>query len=629
MSHRSPIAGAKPRRPKSTAVRLQPLALVLACLPLAWSASARADINGTVFFGDSLTDSGFYKPLLPAGTGKFTTNPGPVWAENLATALGGNASPSNAGGTDYAQGGARVAGTPGVGAAPASGAQPVQTQITNYLASTGGRASGSTLYSVWAGANDVFVAINPSVTPPASAASYLATTAQQAAAEVARLTAAGARYVLVPTVPDVGATPFGASQGAAAAAQITAAVAGYNQLLYASLAGNGVSFIPVDTFTLLREVSANPAAYGFSNATGVACNPALVSSSLICTSAALVTPTAAQTYVFADGVHPTTAAHKVISDYVLGILRAPGQISLLAELPLKARAALASNIQNQLAVSAWARPQGGANAWASVSGNSVRFNLPNQAGVDGKGIEIAAGVDTRLSPGMTLGAAVGLSRQRPDLAGGGSLDMDETTFALYAGYRQGAFGLSVVGAASQLDFDTRRDIALGTVTRSASGGTTGSNVSLSVLGHYELGAGTLRHGPVAGLALQQVRVQGYAENSGGSSAMWYDRQSRASAVGSLGYQVAADLGRFQPFGRLSLEHEFKSSGRSLTAGLNSISTSGFAFDAAQPDRNWGSLTVGVGAKLTNTVAGSLALVSQFGQSGVRHYSLQAGVSMGF
>lgn len=45
--------------------------------------AAAADYSSTIFFGDSLTDSGAFQSLLPVG-GKFTTNPGPVWAETVA-----------------------------------------------------------------------------------------------------------------------------------------------------------------------------------------------------------------------------------------------------------------------------------------------------------------------------------------------------------------------------------------------------------------------------------------------------------------------------------------------------------------------------------------------------------------
>ncbi|WP_293648155.1 hypothetical protein [Thiolapillus sp.] len=73
------------------------------------------EFTDTVFFGDSLTDSGAFKGNPDArGDGKFTTSPAKVWAEHLADffsteALANNPdNPGNtdAGGTNYSQGGA-------------------------------------------------------------------------------------------------------------------------------------------------------------------------------------------------------------------------------------------------------------------------------------------------------------------------------------------------------------------------------------------------------------------------------------------------------------------------------------------------------------------------------------------
>ena len=73
--------------------RLLAAALAFAALP-----AAAQTYSQTVFFGDSLTDSGFYRPFLiqapvrrPRSSGRFTTNPGLVWAEYLADFYGTNA----------------------------------------------------------------------------------------------------------------------------------------------------------------------------------------------------------------------------------------------------------------------------------------------------------------------------------------------------------------------------------------------------------------------------------------------------------------------------------------------------------------------------------------------------------
>ena len=81
---------------------------------------------------------------------------------------------------------------------------------------------------------------------------------------VGALKRAGAQYVLVPNLPDVGITPQFRGPNAAAA---TALSAGYNKALYGGLKRAGIEFIPLDTFSILREVTANPGMYGFTNVT--------------------------------------------------------------------------------------------------------------------------------------------------------------------------------------------------------------------------------------------------------------------------------------------------------------------------------------------------------------------------
>ena len=74
------------------------VALITATAAVAAPALAAGPYSQTVFFGDSLTDSGFFRPLLPASvrpvTGQFTTNPGLVWSQYLADFYGTGAVPN-------------------------------------------------------------------------------------------------------------------------------------------------------------------------------------------------------------------------------------------------------------------------------------------------------------------------------------------------------------------------------------------------------------------------------------------------------------------------------------------------------------------------------------------------------
>jgi len=606
-----------------------------------FSVAAAADFSDTVFFGDSLSDTGSFAPFLPPGSGRFTTNPGPVWTENLAAELGTGAAPATFGGTNFAQGGARVTLQPGVPDTNplTAAAVPVRDQVSAFLAGTGS-ADPDALYSVWAGANDLFRAIDPTKPEAADPAGYIAATATQLVGEIARLKAAGARYILVATLPDIGATPFGASVGPANAAGITALAGAFNQTLFGTLAAGGstvipalqislqgIEVIPLDTFTLLREVGADPAAYGFANAVAPACG---ATASLVCSAADFVVPGAEQSFLFADGVHPTTAGHRIISDYALGVLSAPHAISLLAESPLHSRAALFATIQDQTMLGARA-PHAGPKVWARAGGGQLRFSSGAASpGASGDPYDFALGVDWRMSSNVVVGAALGLATLDADFSRKrGGYEQDEQTLALYAGYRNGGAHAMLVGAAGDLDYDIKRVVTLGSHRRAMNGSTSGSSVSLGVLAGYDFAAGALMHGPIASLHFQRVRVDGFAERGLASTAMIFRSQERESQIGSVGYQAAYDLGRYLPYARVTLDHDFEDADRDVRARLASLPANSFGLPAFEAGRTYGTATLGVGARFSPALAGNVALTARVDQDDVRAYALRVGLSVGF
>ena len=194
-----------------------------AALALATAPAFAQTYSQTIFFGDSLTDSGHFRPVLiqvagpqAAILGRFTTNPGLVWSEQLADFYAAAAVSANQGGSNYAVGGART----GTDTASPLGPVPsVQTQVASYLAATGGQADADALYAVWGGANDVFAAVGTA----GAGGDPVPVIGQAVAAQVGAigtLQAAGARYVLVPTVPDIGLTPGFRAQGPTAQAGV-------------------------------------------------------------------------------------------------------------------------------------------------------------------------------------------------------------------------------------------------------------------------------------------------------------------------------------------------------------------------------------------------------------------------
>src|SRR5690606_35351856 len=197
-------------------------ALALAALPAAVQATD-SPFTQTVFFGDSLTDAGYFRPVLiqmvgPNGAiiGQFTNNPGYVWSQYLADYYGSNAAPAwtgnmtatptQAGGNNGAVGGARV-GTSTVGGLGYTPSLVAQYQA--YLAS-GHAVDPGALYTVWGGANDMFAV----QADPSQAQAIIGGAVAAQVGLVGALTQAGAQYILVPTLPDLGLTPASRAGGA-------------------------------------------------------------------------------------------------------------------------------------------------------------------------------------------------------------------------------------------------------------------------------------------------------------------------------------------------------------------------------------------------------------------------------
>ena len=246
----------------TTKKRILP-ALVTSLFAAFGAAQAQAaNFNNVVVFGDSLSDAGTYRGFLAslglpaAQMGRFTTNPDPIWAELVSQFYGIQAKPSNAGGSDYAQGGARVALTPGI-TPPGQPERPVSTQITEYLSSHNNAADPNALYTVWAGANDFFVnfaALQAGAITPTQFQNNVIGAATAEVQQVGRLYQAGARNVMVFLGFDGALTPSLAAADPATRAAVTQLTVGYNTTLLTGLASSGLRAIPVDLFSLFNEI---------------------------------------------------------------------------------------------------------------------------------------------------------------------------------------------------------------------------------------------------------------------------------------------------------------------------------------------------------------------------------------
>jgi outer membrane lipase/esterase len=354
------------------------LAAVLGGIALAVATGAQAALFSNLFiFGDSLSDAGnnsivfdsLPSGLLPTPVPPDRRTPVPVpneftgfslvptypyptrtftpavlfdrytngfnWAELFAAHFGLTALPSLfpgipgvlPPGTNFAFAGARTG--PGGSGFPFS----LTDQVAFFQAGLGGSPPPSTaLYVVAGGGNnardtldEVIAAVLGGMTPAEIDALIDAAASSYADDIAGILTQLAGLNVVVWNTPDAGKAPAvlaGASLldpffigvlGSTFPEEATEIAERMNEALMAELAGLGGVRV-FDLFDLVNDIVADPAAFGLANAT------------LPCAALPVCDPSQ---LLFWDGIHPTSAGHRIIADAMIAFVPEPSSIALL------------------------------------------------------------------------------------------------------------------------------------------------------------------------------------------------------------------------------------------------------------------------------------------------------------
>ncbi|HEY9134144.1 MAG TPA: autotransporter domain-containing protein [Dyella sp.] len=611
------------------------LACAISAALLFSSAASAAQFDQVVVFGDSLSDAGNISLTMSPDTNppqRFTTNPGLTAAEVLAAKLGMPIQPSLLGGTDFAFGGAGLNNN----ALPGSTIPTMPEQVQMYLTAIGGKANPHALYQVWGGANDIFYLQENSADPNAIAAGTVAAATTEVKL-LGALRAAGAKYVVVYNLPDLGKTPDSIAEGPIAQAGGTQLALAFNGVLNAGIAqlsNDGLNIIPVNTFALLREVTANPAAYGFTNVTDAACGADAMA--VMCGPAGSDMPFtypqgADQTYLFADGVHPSTATNAMLGQYVASLIRAPGQMSLLAEAPLAANQAQNRAVRNQmLADEAGADTRFFANADYSHQRFNAQDLTPRTAS---NNVDLTVGADAKVSDNISLGVAVGIGQHNGSFAGGGGYtlrDLGGMGYATY--YASGTYVGGYVNFAQSNFSDIDRRIQLGPNVRSETGRDDGSRAGGGLTGGYWFNFTSLRTGPFANIDWQKIKLDSFIENGQDSTAMTFGSQRRTSLISTLGWRLqghwTAGKITWSPYAEMAWNHDSKANPRMVTAGVVSMPGT-FSMVGYAPDRNWGSADIGLSAEFSKRLSAWIGYSGRFKDDSQRYNSANLGMRYAF
>ena len=301
--------------------------LLLAILSLAATISATTlPVTQLVVFGDSLSDNGNAAIALGGSLpgnyapnaftdGPTTTPPtsGPfgLWIDQFAAKLGvADPQPFLAGGTNFAVASALTGHNPTF-TFPPTVVPFTSDQVALYL--LGHTPSSGTLFTFWAGANDIDSGGNPIAA------------ADNIEANIKALAAAGASNFVWLNLPPLGSTPNGLSSGQSAL--LNAAAGAFDvewSVDISALRALGIDVTGVNVAALFAQISSNPSGSGFTDIN----DPAWCGLGGLATCAT----NNPNHFLYWDGEHPTTAADSLVATLAFNDVTAtpePGTLSLL------------------------------------------------------------------------------------------------------------------------------------------------------------------------------------------------------------------------------------------------------------------------------------------------------------
>jgi len=298
--------------------------IVITCaLAFGSLAQAQGCNNRFVVFGDSLSDPGNdyvlfgqtvkapFTPIppWPYSIGGHHFSNGMTWAEQLANAMGspnsGAPATLNPLFTNYAFGGAR---------ARPNGPEPeidLTTQVSLFT-SNFNQACPNATYILWIGGFDLLDALQTLAVDPSGTAAILIISGavESIANHIGLLASLGAHEFVVFDAPDVSKAPLVLAQPPQVQAAAAFLSGQFNLALgnaIQQLQALGLNITRFDPNPLIGAVQEDPAAFGLVNATTPCLTFGVIPHALC---------QAPPHYFFWDGIHPTTAGHKILANTV-------------------------------------------------------------------------------------------------------------------------------------------------------------------------------------------------------------------------------------------------------------------------------------------------------------------------
>ncbi len=594
-------------------------------------------------FGDSYVDTGnalaLLKQFAPAAyaqlapiypTGRFSG--GTNYVDTISSLL-------NIPQQNYAIGGAEattantIAGLPGF------------TQEWQGFVASGGRIAPSDLVLLNIGGNDARVYYQGGGSP-AGAPAAATVSATAAITGINALVSAGARTIVY-SGGDVSGLPEAAAFPSSAVAVGSVFSNIYNQQVEAALGGlarSGTRAEYIDLTLLENQIIARPGVYGFTNtgACSVACigNPALQN----------------QYLYYVDGIHLTSHGFAVLGEYEVNRLEAPGTFPAqgdvgriteiafaqtlfgrmdlfggaaraplreLADLPARAPLAVAPPPVNPLSVVLLV--DGGA-------GDGTRSSAGTGYTFTSIGGTVAA--EYRFNDAFLFGAAFNYSN--PDLKlsdNQARTQADSYQFGVYGTWTTPTVFVQGLATGGVQTYHNTRAGVVDTVGSDPNGNTFVVGGKIGRL--FDVEAGGLRVGPIAGLLYGRAHVNDFTEHGDPVLTLRVGSQTEDTLIASGGAQIRAPAFyqgiALDAFANFTVESDVTGDGRIIQYGATSapLIVNSLAVPSGDSRRPYGRVAAGFSAPVTPTVSVTAFATTTIDRPGGNDFSGNGGIKFAF
>jgi uncharacterized protein with beta-barrel porin domain len=266
--------------------------------------------------------------------------------------------------------------------------------------------------------------------------------------------------------------------------------------------------------------------------------------------------------------------------------------------------------------------------WGNQSG------VPNQVGYRSFSAGFTAGVDFWIKENLLVGLNAGYSNTDTSIGGtGGNINIDTIPFNAYGSFFANGFYVNGILGYTHNNYDMERNIAFGTLNRTAKANTGGNQFQLGAETGYDIKVGNAIFGPMLSLNYATLETQDFTESNAGALNLKVSSQSASSLQTGLGARAAyrAKVGNVtvKPQVSVAWQHEYSDNTRGLNASLAQGSSNMTFRTVSNPGKNYAVVGAEVSARFSKRFVANVGYTGEVGRSNASNHMLNAGLRFEF